>query len=106
MGGEEAGLLADLEKMVSADILVRRRHLDSPVYIFRHVLIRDAAYRSLLLETKQRLHRQIAEALIHRFPDIAEAKPEVVAEHYDRAGLVTEAVEQWWRAGVRGLERI
>jgi TOMM system kinase/cyclase fusion protein len=102
---DEAALLADLEKMVSADLLIRRRHVDNPVYIFRHALIRDAAYESLLPRHQQQLHQQIAETLVRRFPEVAQAQPELLASHYERAGLVPEAIEAWMRAGQRGLDR-
>jgi TOMM system kinase/cyclase fusion protein len=102
---DEATLLADLEKMVSADLLIRRRHVDNPVYIFRHALIRDAAYESLLHKHQQQLHQHIAETLARKFPEVGEAQPELLAGHYERAGLVREAIECWMRAGQRGLDR-
>jgi TOMM system kinase/cyclase fusion protein len=102
---DEAVLLADLEKMVSADLLIRRRHVDNPVYIFRHALIRDAAYESLLHKYQQQLHQQIAETLTRKFPEVAEAQPELIASHHERAGQVREAIESWMKAGHRALDR-
>jgi len=102
---DEAALLADLEKMVSADLLIRRRHVDNPVYMFRHALIRDAAYESLLHQHQQRLHQQIAETLTVKFPEVAEAQPELIASHHERAGQVPEAIDGWIRAGHRSLDR-
>jgi TOMM system kinase/cyclase fusion protein len=103
--GEEALLLADLEKMVSADLVVRRRHVDNPAYMFRHALIRDAAYESLPRKVQQHLHQKIAEILAARFPEVAEGQPELMASHFERAGLVRESIDQWLRAGRRGLDR-
>jgi len=103
--GDEAALLADIEKMVSAEILVRRRHVDSPVYAFRHVLIRDAAYETLLDRNRQGLHRRIGETLTAEFPELAEANPEMVAAHFTHAGLVEDALVHWLAAGRRGLDR-
>jgi predicted ATPase len=102
---DEATLLADLEKMVSADLLIRRRHVDNPVYIFRHALIRDAAYESLLHKHQQQLHGHIAETLSRKFPEVGETQPELLAGHYERAGMVPEAIECWMRAGQRSLDR-
>jgi TOMM system kinase/cyclase fusion protein len=103
--GDEASLLADLEKMVSADVLLRRRHIDNPVYLFRHALIRDAAYESLVPEHQRELHQRIPRALVEHFPEVAEAQPELMAGHYERAGLVRESIAEWLRAGQRGLDR-
>ena len=105
MPDDEATLLADLEKMVSADLLIRRRHVDNPVYQFRHALIRDAAYESLLHRDQKQLHQHIARTLARKFPEIGEAQPELLASHYERAGMVTEAIEAWSRAGQRSLDR-
>jgi predicted ATPase len=104
VSADETTLLADLETMMSADLIVRRRHVDNPVYMFRHALIRDAAYESLLPDVQQQLHRKIAETLVTKFPEVAEAQPELVASHHERAGQVGEAIEAWLRAGRRGLD--
>ena len=104
-GGDEAVLLADLEKMVSADLLIRRRAVDRPLYMFRHALIRDASYHSLMHRTRQQLHRRIAEVMADAFPELTEAQPEVMASHYEQAGLIGQAIVERLRAGRRALDR-
>lgn len=105
VGGDEARLLADLEKMVSADLLIRRRAVDKPMYMFRHALIRDAAYESLMQKSRQQLHRRIVEVMADAFPELAEAHPEVMASHYELAALVPQAIDEGLRAGRRALDR-
>ncbi len=88
-----------LEKLVEADILHQRGLLPQARYIFRHALIQDAAYQSLLRSTRQRYHKQIAQTLADRFPEIKETQPELLARHYTEAGLVAQAVPYWLQAG-------
>jgi TOMM system kinase/cyclase fusion protein len=92
---DELTLAGDLEELVTAQILVKRLRLDSSVYIFRHALIRDAAYDSMQLQTRQRVHAKIAEGLERTFPQLAEVEPDVVAHHYDRAGNDDKAIRFW-----------
>ena len=70
-------------------------------FAFKHTLIQEAAYDSLLRQTRQDYHRRIAETLETHFPQVAETQPEVLAEHYAHAGLPTQAVDFWLRAGER-----
>src|SRR5216684_8475455 len=74
-------------------------------YSFRHALIGDAAYESLLRSKRRQYHGQIAAALQTSFPEIVNANPELIAVHYTDAGLVEQAVASWQRAGQRALER-
>jgi class 3 adenylate cyclase len=74
-------------------------------YLFKHALVRDAAYESLLKSRRQALHARIAGALEERFPDIASAQPELVAHHCTAAGLTEKAVEYWSKAGQSAIER-
>ena len=75
------------------------------VYQFKHALIQDAAYQSLLKSTRQQYHQRIAQVLAERFPETAETQPELVAQHYTAAGLHAQALPYWQRAGQRALER-
>ncbi|HVR63790.1 MAG TPA: hypothetical protein VMU50_17935, partial [Polyangia bacterium] len=95
----EASLLTDLEKLVSAELLVRRRHVDNPLYMFRHALIRDAAYESLTASSRETIHRRIAEAMESSFPEIASLRPELIAHHYTRGNAPAQAVDYWQKAG-------
>jgi DNA-binding SARP family transcriptional activator len=75
---------------------------DLPVhYAFNHILIQEAAYLSMLKRDRQAYHRQIAETLEEQFPQAAEAKPEILAEHYTGAGMPARAVNYWLLAGER-----
>ena len=105
VGREEASLLSGLAQLEQAELLFRRGEPPDAVYIFKHALVQDAAYESLLKSQRQILHRRIAEALSDRFPAIAETEPEVVAHHFAQANLARDAVEWWVKAGERALER-
>ena len=76
-----------------------------PIYSFKHALVRDAAYESLLKSRRHQLHGQIARALEERFPDIAASQPEIVAHHFTEAGLVDLAIDYWLKAGNLALSR-
>ena len=77
----------------------------APLYAFQHVLIQEVAYQSLLAHTRQQLHRQVAEVLTARFPEMVAAQPERIAQHYTEAGLDALAVPYWQRAGERASQR-
>ena len=89
------GLVRGLDALVDSGLVYRRGFR----YVFKHALIRDAAYNSLLKSTRQRFHQRIATALVAQFPEISEGQPEVVAHHYTEAGLSEEAVGWWKLAG-------
>ena len=74
-------------------------------YSFRHALIRDAAYDSLLHSQRRLYHRKIAEVLQERFSETVDARPELLAHHFTEAGLIEQAIPYWQRAGQRALER-
>jgi predicted ATPase len=96
------GALAQLE----ASEIVFRAHADAePRFVFKHALVQDAAYDSLLKNRRQTIHRRIAEVIIERFGELAALQPEVVAHHLAQGGLGHQAVEWWGRAGERALRR-
>ena len=74
-------------------------------YTFKHALIQDAAYASVLRSARTMYHTRIARVLAERFPDVAEAQPELLAQHFARGGLTSEAVAHWLTAGERALSR-
>ena len=98
-------LRESLERLVEAEILQVRGVGDRRVYIFKHVLLQEAAYESLVPETRVALHASIASILIEHFPDLAARAPEVVARHLTEAGEAERAVSYWHRAGMAALER-
>jgi class 3 adenylate cyclase/predicted ATPase len=98
--------LADaLRQLVAAGLLFRHSQPPEERYLFKHALVRDAAYESLLRSTRQQLHTRIATVLEERFPDTAEAQPELVAHHFTEAGLHAKAVGYWHKAGQRATQR-
>ena len=101
----EPALAQELTRLVEAELLYQRDMPPKARYIFRHALIQDVAYQSLLKSSRQRYHEQIATTLEERFPDVVETQPELVAHHATEAGLVDQAMKYWRLAGMRAIER-
>ena len=104
---DEMTLQKELSRLVDAGLLSHQQISQSggTTYVFRHPLIREAAYHSLLKSTRGQYHRQIAQVLVERFSEFAETQPGVLAHHYTEAGLNDEALVYWQRAGQRAIER-
>ena len=102
---ELAALDQALGELVGAGLLYQRGIPPLATYIFKHALIQDAAYQSLLKKTRREHHARIAEVLEERMPERAATEPEVVARHYDEAGLAARAIAFYERAGQRATER-
>ncbi|MGZ6777609.1 MAG: ATP-binding protein, partial [Mycobacterium sp.] len=100
---DEELLQHGLAQLVAAEFLYQYGSPPLATYRFKHALIQDAAYQSLLKSTRQRHHQRIGAALESHFPDIVDTRPEVVAQHYTEAGLITQAVPYWLAAGRRAL---
>src|SRR5919201_468897 len=98
---DETVLQDALARLVDAELLYQRGVPPQATYLFKHALIQDAAYQSLLKRTRQQAHERIAGALEARFADTVEAQPELLAHHYTEAGLSAPAVHFWQRAGER-----
>src|SRR5262249_59195958 len=94
----EAELQAALDQLVAAELVFRRGVAPATTYMFKHALVRDAAYESLLRKRRQDLHARIASAIELRFPQIIEAQPELLARHCSEAGL-TEKGDRILAAG-------
>jgi predicted ATPase len=101
----EAELGSALERLVSAGLLFRQGVPPHATYLFKHALVQDAAYGTLLREPRRTLHARIAETLEDQFAEIAENQPELLARHCTEAGLTEKAASQWGKAGQRSLER-
>ena len=95
----DAELQAALDQLVAAELVFRRGVPPATTYIFKHALVRDAAYESLLRKRRQALHARIASAIETRFAQMLEAQPERVAGHFSEAGLPEKAIGYWLRAG-------
>jgi predicted ATPase len=102
---DEAILRRGLAQLVDAELLYQRGHLPHATYVFKHALIQETAYQSLLKSTRQQAHQRSAQVLEAQFPEIVEVQPELVAHHYTEAGLTAQAVPYWQRAGPRARQR-
>jgi predicted ATPase len=94
-------LQSSLARLVTSELVFQRGLPPDAVYAFKHALVQDAAYGSLLRSTRRQLNVQIAEALEAHFPEIIEGQPELLARHYAEAGLVGKSVAYWGKAGHR-----
>jgi class 3 adenylate cyclase/predicted ATPase len=100
-----AKLRAALDRVVASDLVFRRGEPPGATYVFKHALVQDAAYQSLLRSKRQRLHARIAAVLEERFPSVAETQPEVLAHHLSEAGADESAIACWQRASRLALAR-
>ena len=98
-------LRVGLGQLVDAELLYQRGRPPRSRYVFKHALIQDAAYQSLLRRTRQQSHRLVAELLELRFPEIVDTQPELVAHHYAEADLAEQAIGYFRRAGQRASAR-
>jgi class 3 adenylate cyclase len=105
VGRDETALKNALVQLEQAGLVFRRGEPPEAVYSFKHALVRDAAYESLLKSRRQQLHGQIARALQKRFADVAASQPEIVAHHLTEAGLAKPAIDYWLKAGQRAARR-
>jgi class 3 adenylate cyclase/predicted ATPase len=101
----EAELGSAVDRLIAAGLLFRQGVPPHATYLFKHSLVRDAAYGTLLRQTRRALHARIAETLQSQFADVAERQPELLARHCSEAGLIEKAAALWGRAGQRSLER-
>jgi class 3 adenylate cyclase/predicted ATPase len=101
----EAELVSALNRIVEAGLLFRQGVPPHATYQFKHALVQDAAYGTLLREPRRSLHARIADSLERQFPEIAESQPELLARHCTEAGLTEKAAGLWGNAGQRSLAR-
>ncbi len=102
---DEATLQKDLARLVEAELLYQKGLPPQAQYVFKHALIQETAYQSLLKSKRQQYHRQIAQVLEERLPEAKEIQPELLAYHYTEAGLRREAIFYWQKAGQKAVER-
>ena len=101
----EAELGSALDRLIAAGLLFRQGLPPQASYLFKHALVQDAAYGTLLREPRRALHARIAETLENQFAEIAESRPELLARHCTEAGLIEKAAGLWGKAGQRSLAR-
>jgi class 3 adenylate cyclase/tetratricopeptide (TPR) repeat protein len=104
-GKVEAELQPALHRLMAAGLLFRQGVPPHATYLFKHALVQDAAYGTLLREPRRALHSRIVEILESKFPEIAEGQPELLARHSTEAGLIEKAAGLWGKAGQRSLAR-
>jgi TOMM system kinase/cyclase fusion protein len=102
---DEVMLQHELGRLVEAELLYQRGVPPQATYTFKHALLQDAAYQSLLRSTRQHHHQRIAQVLEARFPETVATQPELLAHHYTQAGCDELAITYWQRAGRRAYER-
>ena len=101
-----AELQIGLDRLVEAGLLFCRGAAPQSSYLFKHALVQDAAYGTLLRSKRQELHARVATALEQRFPDLVERQPELLAHHLTAAGDIDRAVDQWLKAGQYAAARL
>jgi class 3 adenylate cyclase/predicted ATPase len=101
----EAELTSALDRLIAAGLLLQQGGPPHATYLFKHALVQDAAYGTLLREPRRALHARIAETIESQFTEIAENQPELLARHCTEAGLIEQAANLWGKAGQRSLER-
>ncbi len=105
VGLDEAALRHGLARLDEAEILFVRGEPPQSSYTFKHALVQEAAYESLLKRTRRQLHGRVVEVLLAQFPDRAAAEPEVMARHAELAGQIDEAIKYYQRAGEQAQAR-
>jgi class 3 adenylate cyclase/tetratricopeptide (TPR) repeat protein len=100
----EAELGSALDRLIAAGLLFRQGAPPHATYLFKHALVQDAAYGTLMREPRRGLHARIVEAIESQFAEIAENQPELLARHCTEAGLIEKAVGLWGKAGQRSVE--
>jgi predicted ATPase len=95
-----------LAQLVSAELIFRRGVPPEAEYTFKHALVQDAAYSTLLKSRRQQIHARIVAALEGKFPDVVTAQPALLAQHCSEASLTEKGVGYWLKAGQHSVERI
>jgi predicted ATPase/class 3 adenylate cyclase len=102
---DETMLQRELGRLGEAEIVYQRGVPPQSTYVFKHALIQDSAYESLLKSTRQHYHQRIAHVLESQFPETTEGQPELLARHCTEAGLIEQAVGYWHKAGQSAVQR-
>jgi TOMM system kinase/cyclase fusion protein len=101
---DEAKLQQGLQQLVESELVYQRGLLPEVNYFFKHALIQDVAYQSLLKSARQQYHHDIAQVLADHFPDTVATQPELLAHHFTEAGLIRQALPYWQQAGERAVQ--
>jgi len=101
----EASLRSSVDRLLGAELVYQVTAAPEETYIFKHALIQDTAYHSLLKKTRREIHELVGDAIASRFPELAEQRPELLAEHFSRAARAEDAIKFWLLAGQRSIDR-
>lgn len=104
-GMEDAVLRQGLARLVDAEVVFQRGEPPEATYTFKHALVQEAAYESLLKRTRQQLHGRVVDVLVERFAERVESEPEVVARHAEAAGRIDDAITYYGQAGEQAQAR-
>ncbi|ATB27022.1 TOMM system kinase/cyclase fusion protein [Melittangium boletus] len=102
---EETALKRELAILMETDLVQRRRGARGMTYLFKHALIQDAAYASILKSRRREMHKTIARTLEERFPEVVESRPELLARHHEEAGHAEKAAHALHQAGQKAMQR-
>lgn len=98
-------LSAQLAALEAAELLFELQDRREPTWAFKHALVQDVAYATLLRDTRERLHARVAETLVEHFPELARVSPELIAQHFAAASRARQAVPFWQQAGAQAIDR-
>jgi class 3 adenylate cyclase/predicted ATPase len=102
---DDTTLQRELGRLVEVEIVYQRGLPPQATYLYKHALIQDAAYQSLLKSTRQQYHQRIGQVLEAQFPETTVTQPELLAHHYTEAGLIEKAMSYWHKAGQSAVQR-
>ena len=102
---DEQRLTRGLAQLVGAELIFQKGMLPQARWVFKHAMLQDTAYQSLLKSKRQQIHHQVADVLVKQFSDIRHHQPELVAHHYTEAGLLDQAIGFWQYAGEQAVQR-
>ena len=102
---DEQRLTRGLAQLVEAELIFQKGLLPQARWVFKHAMLQDTAYQSVLKSKRQQIHHQVADVLVKQFSDIRHQQPELVAHHYTEAGLLDQAIGFWQYAGEQAVQR-
>ncbi|MBV9970951.1 MAG: AAA family ATPase [Xanthobacteraceae bacterium] len=105
VGRGDGALKQALEQLENSELVICHGHPPDAVYTFKHALVQEVAYESLLKSRRNLLHAEIARVLESRFLHLVDSQPEIIARHFTEAGLVDRAIDYWLKAGNLALSR-
>ena len=94
-----------LAQLVNAEVMYREDRPPDAIFHFKHALLQEVAYESLLKSTRRQYHNRIARTLVDKFPNITAVQPELIAHHFTEGGQTAEAINYWQLAGKRATQR-